>query len=84
MLIFFCSFQSLTSLLAAIETDPEDMLKCLGFDDSSSVSSLQRVPARFFNNSSQAKGINPQKIYHDVLDMDDEVSGLCYCQFICS
>jgi len=63
------SFPSVSSLLAAMETDPEDVLISLGFCDDIS-SQVRRIPARFFMTPSQAKGIDVQKVLHQVMNHD--------------
>ena len=70
--ILLASFPSVSSLLAAMETDPEDVLISLGFCDDIS-SQVRRIPARFFMTPSQAKGIDVQKVLHQVMNHDSSV-----------
>ncbi len=70
----FSSIQGIPSLLAAMETDPEDVLRSLGFDQDTFASPIYRIPVRFLQNASEAKGIDTQKFYHQALEMEDKVS----------
>ncbi|XP_065051492.1 uncharacterized protein LOC135681119 [Rhopilema esculentum] len=65
----FSSINSVSSLLAATEMDPEDMLASLGFGEEFSTP-YHRIPARFFINPSQANGIDVDDFCSKFLDAD--------------
>ena len=66
----------MSSLLAATEMDPEDMLVSLGFGEEFSTP-YHRIPARFFMNPSQANGIDVDDFCSKFLDADHLVIMLC-------
>lgn len=59
------------SLAAAMRTDPEELLYNLGFVNNDS-SLLHMIPSRFFQQPSDAFGINVEEIHMSLLAQEDE------------
>ena len=56
------SISSIDSLLESRREDPEDLLLALGFGYQSENQTVNRIPQRFFESPSSAKGVSPENV----------------------
>ena len=60
--ISMSSISSIESLLESRREDPEELLLALGFGYQPENQNVNRIPQRFFESPSSAKGVNPENI----------------------